>query len=178
LKNLSQLGVEFSMNRHNLLLTLHNTHSPTIVKFFADTIMGFPSVCKNVIFSKISASAASSGIPDAQKTVLSSNVNGNLYFFSDLGDIIETLAPKTIYLLTSQRFAKKSLNFTQLSQELRKKKVLTVIGGSSPGLTRKELDLGECVYIEGLKQTVNPIALASVFLYGLLTQGSDLNEES
>ncbi len=60
----------------------------------------------------------------------------------------------------------------QISQELRKLKVLIVIGGSSPGLTRKELDLGECVSIEGINQSLNPIALTSIFLYGLLTQGS------
>lgn len=166
------------MNHQNLLLTLHNTHSPTIVKFFADTIVNFPSVCKNVIFSKITAAAASTGIPDAQKTVLSSNISGNLYFFSDLNDIIETLNPQKIYLLTQQRFAKNKLDFVQLSHDLRKEKVLVVIGGSSPGLTRKELDLGDCVFIEGVERALNPIALTSILLYGLFSQGSDLNEES
>ena len=166
------------MNNKNLFLTLHNTHSPTIVKFFADTIVNFPSVCKNIIFSKITAAAASTGIPDAQKTVLSSNINGNLYFFSDLNDIIETLIPQKIYLLTPHRFAKKKLDFIQLSQDLRKEKVLVVIGGSSPGLTRKELDLGDCVFIEGVLKALNPIALTSILLYGLLSQGSNLNAET
>ena len=161
------------MTTNNLLLALHNTHSSSIVKLFAETIMGFPSVCKNVIFSKVTASAASIGIPDAQKTVLSKAHQGSLYFFSDLSDTIEIFKPDIIYLLVSQQFGKNPIPFERINNELKDQKILVIVGGSSPGLTRKELDMGECIYVDRTTSRLNPITLTSVFLFGLLQYRSE-----
>ena len=60
------------MSSQNLLLALHNTHSPNTVKLFANTVVNFPFLCKNVIFSKITSSAASMVIPDAHNIILGS----------------------------------------------------------------------------------------------------------
>lgn len=162
------------MTNHNLLLTLHNTHSSSIVKLFAETVMGFSSVCKNVIFSKVTASAASMGIPDAQKTVLAPGIQGSLYFFSDIKDIIELLQPHKIYLLVPRQYGKIPIPFDRISHELKDQKVLVIVGGSSPGLTRKELDMGECIYIDQTTTKLNPIALTSIFLYGLSQNRSEI----
>ena len=154
------------MINQNLLLALHNVHSSSIVKLFAETVIGFPSVCKNVIFSKVTASAASIGIPDAQKTVLSSG-KGSLYFFADIQDIYELLKPDKTYLLVPRHYGKVPIPFSQISQELKDQKVLVIVGGSSPGLTRKELDMGECIYVDQTTTKLNPVTLTSIFLYGL-----------
>jgi SpoU rRNA methylase family enzyme len=161
------------MIAQNLLLTLHNTHSPKTVKSFAETVTSFPALCKNIIFSKISSSAASMGIPDAQKIVLGSGSEGNLLFFSDISDIIETLKPEMIYLLVSKRYGKNPVDFQQIFQEITAKKTLVIVGGARPGLTRKELDLGDSIFINETPALINPVALTAIFLYGLTQSGSD-----
>ena len=159
------------MNNNNLFLALHNSHSRNSVKLFADTVMNFSSLCKNVIFSKISASAASIGIPDAQKTIL--NHGGSLFFFSEVTDIIDTLQPHKIYLLVPRKFGKEAIPFERIYHEVQKEKILVILGGSSPGLTRKELDMGECIFLEEVTSNLNPVSLTSIFLYGLSKIGND-----
>ena len=154
------------MNSNNLFLALHNTHSRNTVKLFADTVMNFSSICKNVVFSKISAAAASIGIPDAQKTVL--NTGGSLLFFSEVTDIIETLQPQKVYLLVPPKFGKEVVPFNRIYDEIQKEKILVILGGSTPGLTRKELDMGECIYLEEVTSNLNPVAMTSIFLYNLI----------
>ena len=148
----------------NLFMTLHNSHSRKTVKFFADTCTGFG--CKNITFSKITASAASMGIPEAQKSILKSG--GNMLFFSDITDILETLSPEKIYLLVARKYGKRAIPFSRILEELGNNKVLVVVGGTSPGLTRKELDLGECVYADEIISEINPIALTAIFLTGII----------
>ena len=148
----------------NLLMAFHNSHSHKAVKLFADTCIGLS--CKNVIFSKIVASAASIGIPGAQKSVLSAG--GNLLFFSDVEDILEALKPTKIYLLVSRKYGENPIPFLEIASELKTDKVLIVVGGTSPGLTRKEMDLGPCVFAEEVSSDINPIALTALILGGLL----------
>jgi len=155
------------MSNQNLLFALHNTHSPNMVKLFANTVVNFPSLCKNVVFSKITASAASMGIPDAQKIILGSETRGSLLFFADLDDIIEALKPDKIYLLVPRRFGQSVIPFLQIAHEIKQQKVLVVVGGSASGLTRKELDKGECIYLKDEIPELNPIALTAIFLFGL-----------
>ena len=152
------------MLSNNLIMVFHNSHSRRAVKFFADTCIGLS--CKNIVFSKISASAASIGIPDAQKTVLSAG--GNLLFFSDLQDVIETLTPYKIYLLVSRKYGKQLIPYNQMIKDLNNGKMLAVVGGTSPGLTRKELDLGDCVFLKEVQSEINPIAMTALFLGGLV----------
>ncbi|UCG00599.1 MAG: hypothetical protein JSW11_13380 [Candidatus Heimdallarchaeota archaeon] len=147
----------------NLMMAFHNSHSRKAVKYFADTCIGLG--CKNVIFSKITASAASIGIPDAQKAIL--NARGNLLFFSDVKSILEVLHPHKIYLLVSRKYGESSIPFKEIISELKVGKVLVVVGGTSPGLTRKELDLGKCIFVDEVETDVNPIALTALFLGGL-----------
>ena len=144
-------------------MTFHNSHNRNAVKLFADTCIGLS--CRNVIFSKITAAAASIGVPDAQKTVLSAE--GNLLFFSDIDDILEALKPPRIYLLVSRKYGKNPIPYNKIANELKTEKVLVVVGGTSPGLTRKELDLGECIFADEVVSDINPIALTALFLFGL-----------
>ncbi|MFX0124031.1 MAG: RecB-family nuclease, partial [Candidatus Hodarchaeota archaeon] len=136
----------------NLMMAFHNSHSRKAVKLFADTCIGLS--CKNVIFSKITASAASIGIPDAQKTIL--NAGGSLLFFSDIENILETLRPNKLYLLVSRRYGETSIPYKEIITNLNDGMVLVVVGGTSPGLTRKELDLGKCIFANEVESDINP----------------------
>ncbi len=144
-------------------MAFHNSHSRKAVKFFADTCIGLS--CRNIVFSKITASAASIGIPDAQKTIF--KAGGNLLFFSDVENILEALRPQKVYLLVSRRYGERAIPFTEIITDLKVGKVLVIVGGTSPGLTRKELDLGKCIFVDEVKTDINPIALTALFLGGL-----------
>ncbi|MHA2223970.1 MAG: RecB-family nuclease [Candidatus Hodarchaeales archaeon] len=149
---------------NNLFMTFHNSHSRNAVKLFADTCTALS--CKNVIYSKITASAASIGIPEAQKSILKGR--GNIFFFSDIEDILEILKPEKIYLLVSRKYGKNPIPFSKIASQLKDFKVLVILGGTSPGLTRKELDLGSCIFSDVVKMDINSIALTAIFLNGLI----------
>ncbi len=53
---------------NNLLIMLQNSHNRSTIKLFADTCINFG--CINVIFSKITTSAASIGTPESQKAII------------------------------------------------------------------------------------------------------------
>ncbi|MFW9855926.1 MAG: RecB-family nuclease [Candidatus Thorarchaeota archaeon] len=148
----------------HLFMAFHNSNSRRAVKYFADTCIGLS--CKNIVYSKITAAAASIGIPEAQKTVFSAG--GNLLFFSSIEDIIETLDPQIVYLLVAPRYSQIPVPYDQIITNLKTKKVLVAVGGSSPGLTRRELDLGDCIYMKEISSNINPIALTALFLNGLV----------
>ena len=154
----------------NLLMVLHNSHSRSFVRLFADTCIGLQ--CKTVVFSKITASAASIGIPEAQRHVL--KYDGNLLFFTDLEDVMDTLHPSAIFLVVDRKYAKEPVSFEDIHTAINTGKVLVIIGGSSPGLTRKELDLGRCVFLRDVLYELNPIAQTALFLGGLLAFHSEL----
>jgi len=148
----------------NLFMLLHNSHSRSFVRLFADTCIALQ--CKTVLFSRITASAASIGIPEAQKHVL--KYDGNLLFFTDLEDVLATLHPNAVFLMVAQKYAKESVPFHDIHTALSAGKVLVIVGGSSPGLTRKELDLGRCIFLPNVLYDLNPIAQTALFLGGLL----------
>ncbi|MFX0117136.1 MAG: RecB-family nuclease [Candidatus Hodarchaeota archaeon] len=134
-----------------LFVTLHNVFSQTMVRNFTSTALALG--CKTVIISRAHGSAAMSGVPEAQKVAL--KADGSLLFFRDLPDALELLSPKITYLVISDRFASQQLDFTAISNQIREEKIMIVFGGSSPGLTRKELDMGQPVYI---RQTSGPLS--------------------
>ncbi len=145
-------------------MAFHNSHSRNAVKFFADTCIGLG--CKNILFTKISSSAASIGIPEAQKTIL--KAGGNLLFFSEIADAIEIFKPISIYFLVPKKFANCSVPYDSIVKELETGKVLVIVGGSIPGLTRKDLDLGKGIFLEEISSDINPIAQTTLFLSGIM----------
>lgn len=157
----------------NLLMGFHNSNSRRAVKYFADTCIGLS--CINIVYSKITAAAASMGIPDAQKTVFPAG--GNLLFFADIQDIIETMSPQKVYLLVARRYGQLPVPYNQITTDLKSDKVLVVVGGSSPGLTRKDLDLGVCIYVEEIVSGINPIALTALFLSGLVQEMKEADQQ-
>jgi SpoU rRNA methylase family enzyme len=134
-----------------LFVTLHNVFSQTLVRNFTSTALALG--CKTVVISRAHGAAAMSGVPEAQKVAL--KADGSLLFFRDLPDVLELLSPRSIYLIISDRFTSQQLNFATISDQIREDKVMIVFGGSSPGLTRKELDLGQPVYV---RQTSGPLS--------------------
>lgn len=152
------------MSLQNLFMVFHNSHSRNAVKYFADTCIGLG--CRNIIYSKLSSAAASIGIPEAQKTIFKSG--GNLLFFSDIPDIIEIFNPNLIFFLVPQKFANEPVPYDNIAKELQHdKKILIIIGGTTPGVTRKELDLGKGVFLEEVISDVNPITQTALFLSGI-----------
>ncbi|MHA2273912.1 MAG: RecB-family nuclease [Candidatus Hodarchaeales archaeon] len=143
-----------------LFVILHNVFSQNIVRNFTSTASALG--CKTVIISRAHGAAAMSGVPEAQKIAL--KADGSLLFFRDLPDAMEILAPDVIYLVISDRFASQQLDFAMMSKQMSEKKVAIVFGGSSPGLTRKELDMGQPVYARKTSGPLNAVAELAIVL--------------
>ena len=90
-----------------------------------------------------------------------------MLFFSDMEDILEALKPQKIYLLVSRKYGKKPIPYNKIATELKSNKVLVVVGGTSPGLTRKEMDLGE-IMIEEEKIKLYPLVRIRLEKEGIL----------
>lgn len=143
-----------------LFPVLHNVFSQTVVRNFASTALALG--CKTVAISRAHGAAAMSGVPAAQKVAL--KADGSLLFLRDLGDVIEILSPDVVYLAISDRFASQQLDFATISTQVSEKKVVIVFGGSTPGLTRKELDMGQPVYVRQTNGPLNAVAELAIVL--------------
>jgi len=146
-----------------LFVVLHNVHSIQRVKDMAKLVIGFG--LKSLIISKAEGAAAVSGIPEAQKIMYKQKKS--LLCFPDLPDVIELLKPDEIYVFVPPRFAKDTYDPTKIANKLKEEgKILFVFGGSEPGLSKKEMDLGKTVSLDTVED-IGPIGLAAVVLYEL-----------
>lgn len=147
-----------------LFVVLHNVHSPQRIKDMARLIIGFG--LKSLIISKAEGAAAISGIPEAQKIMYKEK--RSLLCFPDLPDVIELLKPEETCIFAPQRFAKETYDPTKIATQLKEgKKILLVFGGSEPGLSKRDMDLGRTVSLD-IVGDIGPVGMAAVALYELL----------
>lgn len=146
-----------------LFVVLHNVHSIQRVKDMAKLAIGYG--LKSLIVSKAEGAAAVSGIPEAQKIMYKEKKS--LLCFPDVSDAIELLRPEEVYVFVPPRFAKDTYNPIEIANKLKEgKKILFVFGGSEPGLSKKEMDLGKTVSLD-IVGDIGPIGVAAVVLYQL-----------
>jgi len=147
-----------------LIAVLHNVFSPQRVVEAARIVYGLGYDV--LVVTKASGSAAQLGVPEAQKIAL--RENKTLIYLPDLPDAVDLLKPSHVLLVVPPRFSAKEL--LKALGDLQGR-VLIVFGGAEPGLTKRELEMGLPVHIEGLEDigVVGTMAIA-LFLARGLTQ--------
>ncbi|MFX0207220.1 MAG: RecB-family nuclease [Candidatus Hodarchaeota archaeon] len=151
----------------NIYPVLHNVSSAQRVREFAQLALGMGCTC--CVISQAKGAAATAGVPAAVKT-LAREAKTSLLYLENLTDTSEILQPTKVVLLISKRFAKTRFNPQLVLEEARTGKVLLVVGGTSPGLTRRELDMGEVSYIVDKNYDIGPIAQIAMALYAIENQ--------
>ncbi|MEM1509065.1 MAG: RecB-family nuclease [Thermofilaceae archaeon] len=146
------------MMRIEVIPVLHNAYSPQRLIESARTVYGLNF--KLFIATKASGSAAQVGVPEAQK--LAMKMGKSFAFLPDLPDAIEILKPDKIILVVPKKYA--SVSLIEVLKEATGR-VMIVFGGSEPGLSKKELELGIPTYIEGVEEDLGPVSLLAIMLY-------------
>jgi len=147
-----------------LFVVLHNVHSTQRIKDMAKLAIGFG--LKSLIISKAEGAAAVSGIPEAQKIMYKEKKS--LLCFPDLPDVIELLKPEEIWVFVPQRFAEETYNPGKIATQLKDgKKILFVFGGSEPGLSKRDIDLGRAISLDMIDD-IGPVGTAAIALYELM----------
>jgi len=147
-----------------LFVVLHNVHSTQRIKDMAKLVTGFG--LKSLIVSKAEGAAAISGIPEAQKIMYKEK--RSLLCFPDLPDVIELLKPEEICVFVPRRFAKETYNPSKIAAQLKEgRKILFVFGGSEPGLSKREMDLGRTMSLD-VVDDIGPVGTAAIVLYELM----------
>jgi len=148
--------------RPEILPVLHNVNSPQRVVEVAKAAygLGFPAL----VVTKPTGAAAQVGVPEAQKVAL--REGKPLVVLPDLPEAVELLKADAVILVTTRKLASRPL--TQALSEVMSRgasRVLLVFGGTEPGLSARELSLGEQAYVDGVEQEVGPVALAVLSMY-------------
>ena len=137
------------MNSGKLIVQLHNFSSVNLCREFTKIALGLGA--KNIIFSKAAGAGATTGVPIAQK--MAHSKQANVLYLQDLPDTIELVAPDQIYLFIKRPFSKEIFKPEVISKVYSEgKTVLLVFGGAEPGLSKKELDMGNPVYFDKLNE--------------------------
>lgn len=144
--------------RIEIIPVLHNAYSTQRLIESARTVYGLNF--KLFIVTKASGSAAQVGVPEVQK--LAMKMGKSFAFLPDLPDAIEILKPDKIILIVPKRYASTSL--VEVLKEATGR-VMIVFGGSEPGLSKKELELGIPAYIEGVEEDLGPVGFLAIILY-------------
>lgn len=137
------------MSKGKLIVQLHNFSSINLCKEFTKIALGLGS--RDLIFSKAVGTAATTGVPIAQKMAHSNQAN--VLYLQDIQDSIDLCSPDEIYLFIKRPFSKETFDSTLIAETYQSgKTVLLIFGGAEPGLTKQELELGTPVYIDKINE--------------------------
>jgi len=139
---------------------LHNVFSVEIVRQFAKISYGLGF--RVVVISKPSGAAAQAGVPEAQKLALKKGKV--LVVLSGIEDVIELFKPSLTLLVTPKRYAREGFNIERVIDEVKKGNVIVIFGGSEPGLSAKEIEMGVPVHID-IEDDLGPLGFASIVLH-------------
>ncbi|MEM4576857.1 MAG: RecB-family nuclease [Candidatus Nezhaarchaeales archaeon] len=139
---------------------LHNVFSAEVVKQFAKLCYGLGF--KTIVISKPSGAAAQAGLPEAQKLALKKG--RALIVLSGLEDLIELFKPSQIVFITPKKYAKEPLDVERITSETRRGPVAVIFGGSEPGISIKEMELGIPMHIN-VEDDLGPLGFASITLF-------------
>ena len=146
-------------------VVLHNVFSVYRVLEMARLVYGLGF--KTFIVTKASGAAAHEGVPQASRLAI--KTNRNFFYLADLNDFIELFKPDKAYLFVPKTYARDAFNFDEVIELLRDgKNIALVFGGGEPGLSRRDMEMGEAVYIAHIKDDLGAVPLASIVLYELL----------
>ncbi|RLF04152.1 MAG: recombinase RecB [Thermoprotei archaeon] len=141
---------------------LHNVFSVEIVRQFAKVSYGLGF--KTIVISKPSGAAAQAGVPEAQKLALKKGKV--LIVLSGIEDVIELFKPSLTLLITPKKYAKEEFDVERVINEVKKGSVIVVFGGSEPGLSAREIEMGVPIHI-GVEDDLGPLGFASIVLHSI-----------
>jgi len=137
------------MSSGKIIVQLHNFSSVNYCREFVKIALGLGA--RDIILSKASGTAATSGVPVAQKLVHSKKAN--LLYLQGIDDSIELCQPDEVYLFIKKPFSKEIFNPENIAVSYKEgKDILLIFGGSEPGLTKQELDKGISVYFDKVNE--------------------------
>lgn len=137
---------------------LHNVFSPQKVVEAARIAYGLGYGM--FVVTKASGSAAQAGIPEAQKLAI--KLGRSFACLPDLPDALEVFRPQRVLLVVPKKFGRAPLlkEATGLCGRL-----LVVFGGGDPGLSRRELEVGMPVFVDGVEGDIGSLGLVAIALY-------------
>jgi SpoU rRNA methylase family enzyme len=119
---------------------------------------------KTVVVSKPSGAAAQAGVPEAQKLALKRGKA--LVVLSELEDVMEIFKPTLLIFITPKKYAKEEFDAERILSETQKGAVAIVFGGSEPGVSAKELELGVSMHIN-VEDDLGPLGFAAIVLHAI-----------
>ncbi|NHI92705.1 MAG: hypothetical protein EAX96_09410 [Candidatus Lokiarchaeota archaeon] len=152
------------MEMENLNVVLYNVHSSQKIKEITKLLIGFD--LNSIIIARALGSAAQEGVPDANKLAIKNDKN--ILYLKDLPDVMDIIKPSKVYVFAPKPYGKNEFNPSEIIQELKNnEKILLIFGGSAPGLSKRELDMGIPTYINTPKDvgTTGTIAIALYEIY-------------
>lgn len=149
-----------------VLPVLHNVYSQQRVVEVARVVYGLGF--RVFVVTKASGSAAQAGVPEAQKLAL--KLGKVFAYLPDLSDAIEVFKPTQVLLFITKKYAQAPLSEAVKGLAGR---VMAVFGGSDPGLSKRELEIGLAVYPDNVEEDVGSTGLVAISLYLLRSLADD-----
>ncbi len=118
-----------------IIVVYHNINATRKLEEFAKIAFGFD--VDLLVISKPTGTAAQMGVPEIHKEAFKKGKN--ILIVGDLSDAIEVVQPEEIYTIT--KFGE-SADWEKLRGSVRGKKVMFIFGGTEPGLSKKEIEMG------------------------------------
>lgn len=145
---------------NEVIPVLHNVFSVEVVRQFAKICYGLGF--KTAVISRPTGAAAQAGVPEAQKLALKKG--RILVVLSGVEDVVELFKPLSLIFITPKKYAKDQFDVECIVSELEKGSIAIVFGGSEPGISAKEMELGKPMHIN-VEDDLGPLGFASITLY-------------
>lgn len=147
------------------IVVMHNVSSSSRCTEFVRIAAGLGF--RTMVISQAQGSAAQKGVPSAQK--LAFKERANFLILYSLQDVVDLFSPEEVILVAPPPYGKETLD-RDLVESLKDKKAMIVFGGSDPGLSRKDLDMGRSVQLPvGDIGSIGTLAIGLAIFKGLIT---------
>ncbi|RMG31180.1 MAG: hypothetical protein D6732_14960 [Methanobacteriota archaeon] len=147
------------------IVVMHNISSSSRCTEFVRIASGLGY--KTMVISQAQGSAAQKGVPAAQK--LAFKERANFLVLYSLQDVVDLFSPEEVILVAPPPYGKEKLD-KNLAEQIKGRKYAIVFGGSDPGLSRKDLDMGRSVQLPvGDIGSIGTLSIGLAILKGLIT---------
>ncbi len=123
---------------------------------------------KTFVASRAMGAAAQQGIPELHR--LAYKLEKNLLVVRDLPDVVELLSPKKLYMVVPPSVPNSNrINWGEVVETVKSGEMVAfAFSGGEPNFSKKELELGEAVYV--VEKPLESVGLLAITIYEALKQ--------
>ncbi|OYT60470.1 MAG: exonuclease [Desulfurococcales archaeon ex4484_217_1] len=151
-----------------LAIMVHNISSAQRLIEIAKLIFNYTTQLEvqTLILSKVTGSAAQSGIPEVSK--LAYKHNRSVLIVNEIKEAVELIKPEKVFIVTTA--VKSTVKIDEVASLAKRSRILLIFPGTEEAFPKHDLTLGIPFNIEGISEKIGVVPYISITLHEIIKQ--------